>query len=50
VAYRIFVGKQAGKRPLGRRRRRWVENIEMDLREKGWDGMDWIYLALDMDQ
>jgi hypothetical protein len=44
-AYRILVGKPEGKRPLGRRRRRWVDNIKMDLREIGWDGMDWIDLA-----
>jgi hypothetical protein len=44
-AYRILVGKPEGKRPLGRPRRRWVDNIKMDLREVGWDGMDWIDLA-----
>jgi hypothetical protein len=44
-AYRILVGKPEGKRPLGRPRRRWVDNIEMDLREVGWDGRDWIDLA-----
>jgi transcription termination factor 2 len=49
-AYRIFVGKLEGKRPLGRPRRRWVDNIKMDLREIGWDGMDWIDLAQDRDQ
>jgi hypothetical protein len=37
-AYRILVGKPEGKRPLGRARRRWVDNIEMDLREMGWIG------------
>jgi hypothetical protein len=36
-AYRILVGKPEGKRPLGRPRRRWVEDIKIDLREKGWD-------------
>jgi hypothetical protein len=36
--------------PLGRPRRRWVDNIKMDLREIGWDGMDWIELAQDRDQ
>jgi hypothetical protein len=36
------VGKPEGKRPLGRPRRRWVDNIKMDLREIGWDGVDWI--------
>jgi hypothetical protein len=40
-AYRIFVGKPEGKRPLGRPRRRWVDNIKTDLREIGWDGMVW---------
>jgi hypothetical protein len=44
-AYRILVGKPEGKRPLGRLRRRWVDNIKMDLREIGWDGMDWINQA-----
>jgi hypothetical protein len=49
-AYRILVGKPEGKRPLGRLRYRWVDNIEIDLREIGWDGMDWINLAQDGDQ
>jgi hypothetical protein len=49
-AYRILVGNPDGKRPLGRPRRRWVDNIKMDLREIGWDCMDWIDLALDRDQ
>jgi hypothetical protein len=49
-AYRIFVGKREGKRPLGRSRRRWVDNIKMDLGEIGWDGMDWIDLAQDRGQ
>jgi hypothetical protein len=44
-AYRILVGKPEGKRPLGRPRRRWVDDIEMVLREIGWYGMDWIDLA-----
>jgi hypothetical protein len=44
------VGKPEGKRPLGRSRRRWVDNIEVDLRELGWDGVDWIGLAQDRDQ
>jgi hypothetical protein len=39
---RLLVGKPEGKRPLGRPRRRWVNNIKMDLREIGWDGMVWI--------
>jgi hypothetical protein len=49
-AYRILVGNPERKRPLGRPRRRWVDNIKMDLREIGWDGMDWIDLAQDRDQ
>jgi hypothetical protein len=49
-AYRILVGKPEGKRQLGRPRRRWVDNIKMDLREVGWDGMDWIDLAQDRDR
>jgi hypothetical protein len=49
-AYRIFVGNPEGKRPLGRPRRWWVDNIKMNLREIGWDGMDWIDLAQDRDQ
>jgi hypothetical protein len=48
--YSILVGKPEGKRPLGRSRRRWVHNIEIDLREIGWDGVDWIDLAQDRDQ
>jgi hypothetical protein len=48
--YRILVGKPEGKRPLGRPRRRWEDNIKMDLRERGWSGMDWIDLAQDRDQ
>jgi hypothetical protein len=39
------VGKPEGKIALGRPRRRWEDNIRMDLREIAWDGMDWIYLA-----
>jgi hypothetical protein len=49
-AYRILVGKPEGKRSLGRRRRKWEDNIKMDLREIGWVGMDWIDLAQDRDQ
>jgi hypothetical protein len=48
-AYRILVGKPEGKRPLGRPRHRWEDNIRMDLREIGWGGMDWIDLAQDRD-
>jgi hypothetical protein len=49
-AYRTFVRKSEGKRPLGKPRRRWVNNIKMDLREIGWDGVDWVDLAQDRDQ
>jgi hypothetical protein len=49
-AYRILVGEPEGKRPLGRPRRRWVDNIKIDLRETGWDGVDWIDQAQDRDQ
>jgi hypothetical protein len=49
-AYTILVGNQERNRPLGRRRRRWVYNIKMDLREVGWDGMVWIDLAQERDQ
>jgi hypothetical protein len=49
-SYRILVGKPEGKRQLGRLRRRWEDNIKMDLREIGCGGMDWIDLAQDRDQ
>jgi hypothetical protein len=48
-AYRLLVGKTQVKRPLGRPRRRCVDNIKMDIREIGWDDMDWIDLAQDRD-
>jgi hypothetical protein len=48
-AYRVLVGKPEGRRPLGRPRRRWEDNIKMDLRE-GWEGADWIDLAQDRDR
>jgi hypothetical protein len=47
---RILVGKLEGKKPLGRPRRWWVDDIKMDLREIGWGGMDWIEVAQDRDQ
>jgi hypothetical protein len=43
--YRLLVGKPEGKRPLGRPRRRWMDNIGMDLGEVGWDDVDWIGLV-----
>jgi hypothetical protein len=46
-AYRLFVGKPEGKSPLGRPRRRWVDNITMDLGEIGWRDVDWFGLAQD---
>jgi hypothetical protein len=48
-AYRALLGKPEGRRPLGKPRRRWEDNIKMDLRELGWGGVDWIDLAQDRD-
>ena len=48
--YRVLVGKPVGKRPLGRARCRWVDNIRMDLQEVGCGYMDWIGLAQDRDR
>jgi len=47
--YRVLVGKPEGKRPLGRSRRRWEDNIKIDLQEVGCGGMGWIELAQDRD-
>jgi len=47
--YRVVLGKPEGKRPLGRPRHRWKDNIKMDLQEVGCGGMDWIELAEDRD-
>jgi hypothetical protein len=49
-AYRIWVGMPEGQRPLGRPRRRCLDNIKMDLREIGWNVLDWIDIAQDRDQ
>jgi hypothetical protein len=49
-AYRILVGKPEGKRPLRRPRRRWADNIKINLGEIGWDGVDWINMAQNRDQ
>ncbi|KAJ4433925.1 hypothetical protein ANN_16239 [Periplaneta americana] len=49
-AYRVLVGRPEGKRPLGRPRRRWEDNIKVDLREVGYDDRDWINLAQDRDR
>jgi hypothetical protein len=46
-AYRVLVGRPEGKRPLGRSRHRWEDNIKMDLREIGINGANWIRLAQD---
>jgi hypothetical protein len=46
-ACRLLMGKPEGKRPLGRPRRRWVDNFRLDLGEVGWSDVDWIGLALD---
>jgi len=45
--YRVLVGKPEGKRPLERPRRRWEDNIKMDIQDTGCGGMDWIQLAQD---
>jgi len=50
VVYRVLVGKPEGKRLLGGPRRRWEDNIKMDLQEVGCGGMDWIELAQDSDR
>jgi hypothetical protein len=50
VAYRVFVGKPEGKRPLGRPRRKWVDNIRMDLQEVGCGYVDCLVLAQDRDR
>jgi hypothetical protein len=48
--YRILVGRPEGRRPLGRPRHRWEDNIKMDLQELGWGGMGWIDMAQDRDR
>jgi hypothetical protein len=49
-AYKILVGKPEGKRPLGRNKRRWEDNIKMDLRKLDLKGVDWIHLAQGRDR
>jgi hypothetical protein len=49
-AYRLLVGNPEGRRPLGRPRRRWLDNVRMDLVEVGWGDVDWIRLAQDRDR
>jgi hypothetical protein len=48
--HRVLVGKPEGRRPLGRPRRRWEDNIKIDLQEVGCGGMDWIKMAQDRDR
>jgi hypothetical protein len=48
--YRVLVGKPVGMRPMGRPRRRWEDNIKMDLQEVGYGGMEWIELTQDRDR
>jgi hypothetical protein len=48
--YKVLLGKQEGKRPLGRPRRRWEDVIRMDLMEIGWGSANWMQLAQDRDQ
>jgi hypothetical protein len=50
IAYSSLVGKTEGKRPFGRPRSRWEDNIRVDIREIVWEGVDWIRLAKDRDQ
>jgi hypothetical protein len=49
-AYRMLVGKLEGKRPLGRPKSRWVDNIKIDFRDIGGDGVDWIDMTQDRNQ
>jgi hypothetical protein len=48
--YRNLLGRPEGKKPLGRPRRRWEDNIKIDVGDIGWDGMDWVDMAEDRDQ
>jgi hypothetical protein len=48
--YKVLVARPKGKRPLGRPMRRWEDGIRMNLRENGWQGVDWIHLAQDRDR
>jgi hypothetical protein len=50
TVYRVLMGKPERKRPLGRSRHRWENGIRMDLRETGWESVDWIQLAQDRDR
>jgi hypothetical protein len=50
LSYRLLVGKPEGRRPIGRPRRRWLDNIRMDVVDVGWGDVDWIGLAQDRDR
>jgi hypothetical protein len=50
AVYRVLVWKPEGKKPLGRNRHKWEDNIKMDLQAVGWGVMDWIDLARDRDR
>jgi hypothetical protein len=49
-AYKILVGKPVGKRTLGRNKSRWEDNIRMDQRQIGWEGVGWMHLVYNRDQ
>jgi hypothetical protein len=49
-AYRVLLGRREGRRPLGRPKRRWENNIKMDFQEVGWGGMDWIDVIQNRDR
>jgi hypothetical protein len=48
--YRVLVGKPEGRRPLGKPRRKWEDNMRMDIQEVGWGAVDWIDMAQDRDR
>jgi hypothetical protein len=50
TACKILIGKPEGRRPLGRPKHRWEDNIRMDLTEIGWEGLDWLHLLQDREQ
>jgi hypothetical protein len=49
-AHKILVGKPEGKRPLAKPKRTWEDNIRIDIKEIGWQGVDWMHMAQDRDQ
>jgi hypothetical protein len=50
ITYKVLVEKHEGKSPLGRGRRSWKDDIRIDFKEMGWEGVEWIHLAQDRDQ